>query len=214
MNRRIAGGLLLVAAIITSATALCVPGRPFTRASDRTYRSSQTTAAGNLMWDIVDCETGQKIGEGNKTLFLRDIAIIKRQDADGYVFYNKRIDLEQGFYLELFVTPKKSQSDVDGFGFVAGRARERTFSWEWFNIDGKSHATKLQEQGSLEISVKEINGCWEVVTTTFLSDISFRIDLENYGRSRNSELRWRVNIRQGSAIFWPSLVGEKVLSNG
>jgi|GEM_PF-1035257 len=216
MKRQLATRLVVVAVAVLGAAGSCASSKAFFFVgSDKTYRTTEQKVVGKLEWDIVDCANGRTIAHGNKTVELRDITIVEHRDENGELsFYDKRINLEQAFYIEMSEFPEQAESDVDGFGMVAGRDGERTFCWEWFNVDGKSHATKLQETGAVEISVKAIDSRWEVVSTKFLSDVSFRIQLEDVKGSLAERLRWRVNIRKGSEVKWPSLVGDKVISNG
>mgnify|MGYP000870973714 CR=1 FL=1 len=106
--------------------------------------------------------------------------------------------------------PEKSKSAVVGFGLTVDRKDIATFCWEWFDLDGPEHATKLQEQGELRIRTAQIGQVWEVVNTEFLSDASFRV--ARFGIDDPvSKPKWRVVIEKGSVIQWPSVLDGKII---
>ena len=138
-------------------------------------------------------------------------------EEEGLPHFVKRIKLGDVFWFGLAETP---ESKV-GFGMIAGRTDAPTFSWEWFNVEANGVAEKLQEVGRLSLKIKETANFEEIVYTHFETDISLRLtpstcDAPNAEGEKIDRRRhpWRINIKRGAEIFWPSLVKGKVVSNG
>lgn len=210
-NRAIRTVLVLATAAVAAISCSCIGNVALLYAPDKTYRSAETTPTGKIDWDIIECSTGKSIGHGSKTLVLNDIVIVEHLESS--TFYDKRIDLEQGFYVAMSEFPENVESDVGGFGMVAEREGHDTFCWEWFEVDSRTHATKLQESGALEITTRQVGSRWEIGSTKFLTNVSFRLHPDGVESVLSNKPKWRVNILKGSEIMWPSLVGGKVMAN-
>ncbi len=89
-----------------------------------------------------------------------------------------------------------------GFGMAAEHETTPVFSWEWFTVDGREHATKLREGGELRIEVARGQAGWEVAYTEFLTDVSLR--MRDPKAVQDSVPWWRVRIARGSHVTWPS----------
>ena len=75
---------------------------------------------------------------------------------------------------------------------------KQTWRLEWFNVQDRKHAVKLQEGGELVIDLK-VNGDWEITKTEFTSDVSLRI-IRMGVDPPGSPLYWRINISKGSSL--------------
>jgi hypothetical protein len=137
-------------------------------------------------------------------VLARDVVINQITRRDGDVSFDKRITIDQGFYIEMAEFPKSSRGEISGFGLTA-RRDERGFSWEWFDVDGDAHAVKLQESGELAITPVAVASRWEIGQTKVLKEISLRIyDGGTLAVWRNAP-RCRIKLRAGSEVNWPSV---------
>jgi hypothetical protein len=117
--------------------------------------------------------------------------------------------LEAPFSFALSVTPKWDPSR--GFGLVALKSDdEELFSWDWFHVDRRGHAVKLQESGERSFSTGRTDSGIDIIRTEFLTDVSLRLAKL---KELPCNLRWRIRILAGSVIYWPSLVHHVVLPN-
>ena len=113
----------------------------------------------------------------------------------------KRLRLDGGYWLVLQQHP--SPTLPLGMALQAERDGEETFCWEWFDTDSTgATAAKLQETGALTLELApDANGNHEVVTTTFATDVSLR--LQTAGDRDRFRPRSRVRILAGSVVRWP-----------
>jgi hypothetical protein len=163
---------------------------------------------GTISWVIHNAKTKQVLDKGTRQLRGQDIEVFDVSDSDGR-FFRKRIRLNGTFDLAMVEMPEATKNEHSGFGMVARRTDQGTFSWEWFVIDDDNHATKLQEQGKLRIRLAETANGWEVLETEFLTDVSLRIERMDFIPLPDPE--WRVTIREGSVIRWPSIRDGRVV---
>jgi hypothetical protein len=94
-----------------------------------------------------------------------------------------------------------------GFGLSARRIEANSFSWEWFNVEDRALAHKLQEKGELEISMSPATGGYQVIRTEFLTLVSCRVVRFGLGMLPKIIFRrpdWRLNILRGSVLNWPT----------
>ena len=113
----------------------------------------------------------------------------------------KRLRLGGGYWLVLQQHPGPTLPL--GMALQAERDGEDTFCWEWFDTDNTgTTAAKLQETGALTLELApDANGSHEVVTTTFVTDVSLRLQADS-DRDRFTP-RYRVRILAGSVVHWP-----------
>jgi len=214
---RRSGRVFVMLIILTVLTGVACQGKiPSSEKEGDSKRSKRSQAIGMLEWEIREVATGELLDSGKKTVELKDIKITEMIGEDGRIFFPKRVFLGKGFYFEMFESPQRSRSEVTGFGLTVEHESIHTFSWEWFNIGWPwfniGWAIKLQEFGVLAIAVKQIDSRWEVTRTRFLTDISLRVDLFGSELPKDNP-KWRVTIRKGSYMTWPSLVGKAVVPN-
>ena len=178
----------------------------------------------HVAWEITETSTGEVVHAGQRDLRLTDVEVRvtpararpgldrlrlgPRQVAADLVGWlltggrtTKRVQLGAGFWLVLQEKPGRERPK--GVGLQAERDGERTFCWEWFQVDeGGATATKLQETGELGLEwATNRHGHQEVVTTSFGSDVSLRMQPGDGGL--RTVVRWRVRVLAGSVIHWP-----------
>ncbi len=195
--------------VLSIGTSACNP-LSMIPADERTFRSESGDVIGHLDWEIIDCEHGETISTGSRPILARDITIVRQLYRDGSTTFDKRIDVDQGFYVALAEFPEASADDVSGFGLMSGRG-DGDFSWEWFDVDDVSHARKLQESGELRISHVRVGTRWELGQTEFETDVSLRVFDDGSGISQYRP-RWRIRVRKGSHIQWPSVTDDMVVA--
>lgn len=130
-------------------------------------------------------------------------------------WYQKCIQLSDRYHVGYSEHPRPNNR---GFGLHAGlgpittEGCHRTFSWDWFTIAGPGEAQKLQESGLIRFESAETPCGPEIGQMRFESDVSLRIfEPPNI---RVTEPKWRVNLRAGTEIRWPSLIDGVVVANG
>ena len=201
-------GARCLAAILILAILGCGSSRP------EVYMATTNGQAviGKLAWEVTEPLTGQTLSSGDREIFLQEVQI-ETLSADGRTIMTKKIPLGGHFYMAMAEAPSKDRSEkMAGFGLTAGRDDERAFSWEWFVPDSETHAVKLQETGELVITTAQVGSKWEVVRTEFLTDTSLRVMRMTEGAAP-FQATWRIAIRKGSSITWPSLVNGVVVAN-
>ncbi|HEY3783327.1 MAG TPA: hypothetical protein VGL56_19780 [Fimbriimonadaceae bacterium] len=99
-----------------------------------------------------------------------------------------------------------------GFGFSAGRIGHKDFAWDWFNVVAPDKASKLQESGSISFKMARTQCGLEILYMHFESDVSLRVHA--IGQANPESILFRLNILEGSEIYWPSLIEGKLQSNG
>lgn len=159
---------------------------------------------GFVSWTILETQTQQVIGDGNRMIRARDYKIVETYGR-GKSFFSKSIELEKDFVLHISEHPEPAEERHKGFGLVVGRRGLRTFCWEWFVQSDEGRATKLQETGELEIRDARSPSGWEITETTFLTDADMRV--YEFGQSVEAEPRWRVTIHKDSTLHWPLSTG-------
>lgn len=213
---RRSGRISVILIILTVLTGVACQGEiPSSEKRGTPSVLKRPQAIGMLEWEIREVATGEVLDNGKKTVELKHIKITEKMSKDGRIFFPKQVFLGKGFYFEMAEFPQRIRSEVTGFGLAVMHESIHTFSWEWFNIGlpwfDIGWATKLQESGVLAIAVKRIDSRWEVTRTRFLTDISFRVHL--FESFDHDNPKWRVIIRKGSYVTWPSLVGKAVVPN-
>jgi hypothetical protein len=193
---------------------------------DKTYRSQSNEVLGEVEWYLEDCETKEILESGKRAITADEVLIhwqwqnpthwllkiFKALFVSRYGMYRKQVQLGDKSILEMCEFPKKRRAAIRGFGMSA--KTENTcgeFCWEWFEIKSSTEAKKLQETGELTIRFEEVKSRWEVVHTDFLSDISFRISPCTTEKPKPENPKWRLNIRQGSYLNWPSVSDGQVI---
>lgn len=189
---------------------LCACSRPSLPATEQlteqlTLRSDSAEIVGDLRWEILDCESGAVLSRATRQVLARDVVIIQTTDKSGEVSFDKRIELEKGFYIEMAEFPEEARDELDGFAIVAGRRGVETFSWEWFDIKGDSRAPKRQEGGELVYALVSVDSRWEVARTEVTSDVSLRIDKMGVLSGWRTDPAWRIRLEKGSYVNWPSV---------
>ena len=178
---------------------------------ERTFRSESSQAIGELTWEILECKTGTILARSTRTVLARDVAITRMRDAAGGVSFDKRIDLESGFYIVLVDYPEMSPSDLKGFALNADRDGVAAFSWDWFRVEHGSRAVKIRESGELEFSQVAVGPRWEISRTEVTSPVSLRVRLFDSSGGLRDEPEWRVQLGKGSYVTWPSIVDDLVI---
>jgi hypothetical protein len=147
---------------------------------------------GKIKWEIRDGWDVAALSTGEKTLFAKDVQIMKHRI--------KMFDLDKTYYFRYEET-MASDRVGNGFGFRCGRNDQKTFSWEWFTIDRIGHAKKLQETGELLFKTTKSSKGSEISRMEFPTDISYRIIREGEWNPFNTT--WRIKVLKGSFIDWP-----------
>jgi len=190
---------------------------------------------GALDWEITEIATGRTIGEDLTIVRVRDVsfrrtpsgqeireevrerlkdyptrlklvelmfcALWRRQDPH----VSKSVKLMDGFDFALNSSLASDSSQLTGFGLTSPHSDWQLFSFEWFELVGTSHATKLQETGELGVRLEKTGSTWEVIHTVFETDVSLRlIPLFSFPILRP---KYRIKIRKGSFVNWPSYKG-------
>jgi len=125
------------------------------------------------------------------------------------VMYKKTFLLPNDTSISLGEDPKE---EPRGFGLCADRTDIDTFSWEWFNVKSTGQAEKLHETGTISFETAKTPCGVEITHMIFETDVSLRIKRSDAGVGAKPE--WRINVLQGSEIYWPSLVDGTVTPNG
>ncbi len=165
-----------------------------------------TEEIGSLDWTVCDGKTAEVLDQGHTTVRLCDVmieVIESKEDRQA----SKLVRLTKDFYFGV-VTSLSATPEIVGFAIQAGRNETDTFCWEWFNLTDSAHATKLQEEGELGIEIRNPGEDWQVVRTDFLTDVSLRVKI--FGEPVGSPPAWRVLVRKGASIRWPSVVQGQV----
>lgn len=180
-------------------------------AEQLTLRSHSAEIVGDLRWEILDCESGALLSRATRQVLASDVVIIQTTDKSGEVTFDKRVDLENGFYIEMAEFPEEARDELDGFGIIAGRHGVETFSWEWFDIESESRAPKRQEGGEMAYTLVSVDSRWEVGRTEVASDVSLRIDKRGMLGGWRKDPAWRIRLAKGSYMNWPSVSNSEVL---
>lgn len=175
---------------------------------------------GHIEWEIVEGATGQVVHRGRRDVKVTEIEVTINPPAPfprlgpnvlamatglvGWLVTRggprtaKRLRLGAGFWLVLPEQPRLERPL--GVALQASRDGERTFCWEWFDLDeGGATASKLQETGSLQLQwTRNRQGHQELTQTTFLTDVSLRLSDDDPRHPT-----WRVRVLAGSVVGWP-----------
>lgn len=173
-----------------------------------TYKPDRnaTDLLGTLKWRIFDVELGRIVAEGTKHVVLGEVTITTIIGPNTN-FASKSVRMTDDFNLSLS-TSRSGNATIGGFALKGERADQQMFSWDWFDVDGPRHATKIQETGELRFAITRSGSLWEIVETEFLSDASVRI--AKFGENPVENISWRIEVEQGSHILWPCVVGDSV----
>lgn len=216
MNERLPAHFLrafLLSGLVAFETALpqlseCQPGL--------STAPGQNPVIGMLDYEIVQTSPYTSLRSGRMTVRLMDVQIKSSIASDGSQVFHKLIPLGPSLSLEQpeFSTTRKAER---GFGLSVERTDMKTVCWEWFSVDGPTHAKKLQETGELGFRVAKVGGIWQKVRTDFLTDISMRLwrdagTPDGFPKEKVPPV-WRVKIRKGSYIKWPCLVNGRIVLN-
>ena len=188
--------------------------------------SPSSPSSGWISWEATRTATGEILARGERDIRPTDFEIMitaarpaprlsrlrlgVRQVAGDLLSWvvrrgrarsTKRLRLDGRYWLVLQQHPGPTLPL--GMALQATREGEDTFCWEWFDTDSTgTTATKLQEPGTLTLALSpDSHGSHEVVTTTFATDVSLRLQAHD-DRGRDSP-RYRVRIRAGSVVHWP-----------
>lgn len=189
-----AAGLAILMAM--SGCAVNSPGK-------RVIRSDSQQRVGVLKFQIVECASGAIVYQGTREVLARDVAIKQTRGLFGEICFDKRIDLDQTFYIELDDCAAKTREDIDGFSLSPGRIGERS-SWEWFEADRESRAVKLQESGELTFIPVTLGSTWEVGRIEVKKEVSLRVFGWDPTAVMRNDPSWRIQLKEGSYIEWPS----------
>jgi hypothetical protein len=181
--------------------------------NEQTFRSDSAEVVGQLGWDIVDCEHGITVSAGSRPLLVRDVVIARETSGDGSETFDKRIDLDQSFYVTLAEFPEQTADDVGGFALMSGRGAGNS-SWEWFDLESATHARKRQETGELTVAYVPVGPRWELGRTLFDTDVSLRVYDGGIIDVARNKPRWRIRIQKNSYIEWPSVLDGVIVVNG
>lgn len=183
---------------------------------------SASVRAGRVEWEIVEVPTGQVVDRGHREVKVTEVETTvtppvpfprlgsgPREVAAGLFGWLltrgaartvKRLRLGADFWLVLPERPGPRRPP--GIALQGRRDGERTFCWEWFELDDSgATATKLQETGTLQLQwTRNRHGQQELTQVTFLSDVSLRLTGDD------SDIRhptWRVRVLSGSVMALP-----------
>jgi hypothetical protein len=171
---------------------------------------SATEVLGEIDWELSDGKTGEVMRNGRKAAVLAEVTLELLEAPDGRqatIHFPLTEHFRFGIASSISVT-----ANISGFALQAMRDDEKTFCWDWFNVDSLTHATKIQESGELAIVIAGEAAQWQIVRTEFRTDVSIRVARFGEGNDPRKP-EWRVLIRKGSVVNWPRLVdGQLVLS--
>jgi hypothetical protein len=169
------------------------------------------TVIGELDWVIISAITKETLDAGYTNVLLKDVEIEFTDSPMIRKLTRKRFLLTDEFALSV-CSRLQENPDFSGFALTGEKINVRTFSWDWFDIDSPTHATKRQERGELGLVIANPSKEWEVIKIEFLTDVSVRI--KKFGEdAEDKTVDWRINIRRGSHITLPSVIDGKVVSN-
>jgi hypothetical protein len=201
-SRGVALGTLL------AASSCALPDLPI---NEQTFRSDSDQVVGQLQWAIVECDTGSVLARGNRKILAAEVSIQQFTYRDGHVSFEKRVDLNEGFYFQMVEHPVRHPRELVGFGLTAGRDESDCFSWEWFNVKNEVRALKLQEGGELAIRMVPVEARWEVARTEVTSALSLRIQDGSITNALGNAPIWRIRLETGSYINWPTVGRDNVI---
>ena len=183
------------------------------QSESRTFRSESPQEIGALTYEILESKSGNVLSRATRTILARDVSITRVRDAAGGVTFDKRIDLDNGFFIVLVEYPKDSPTDLKGFALNADREGIYTHCWEWFTVENGTRALKIQESGELAYSQLAVGSRWEIGHTEITSSVSLRVYLVDFPGGAPDEPEWRIQLGKGSHITWPSVVDDLVALN-
>lgn len=184
----------------------------FFPANQTVFKSESTRVIGQLNWNIVECDTGSILAQGNNPITAKDITIIEVTNSKG-TWYSKQITLERGFFLDIIQGPQNNENGMTGIGLSGGYENEPVFSFEWFDVIEAGHAIKRQESGCLEFTTARVSSRIEIARTEFSSDVSLRLQRKNFSSLFRSKRDWRINILAHSYVIWPSVLDGSVITH-
>lgn len=156
---------------------------------------------GRIDWQIVERATGKLLDRGRTELRAGDIKVEEVKARDGENFFDKQIPLNADFSIGVADFPQATWAAHGGFGLFGDYSKADTFSWDWFDLDSPTHATKLQEGGELAVSGIEVDSKWQIGRIEFLTDTVIRIQLSDGDADREPD--WLITIGRGSFVNWP-----------
>jgi hypothetical protein len=155
---------------------------------------------GKIKWTVYETAAFRPLSSGEKELHASDVVITPRGTG-----YEKNIGLGNHFNFGLSESCDRHRT---GFGLTGDRTDQKTFSWDWFDVDRPGHAKKLQESGELSFDTKKTSKGTEINRMEFLTDISIRVSRRTDSNPLNPA--WRIKISKGSVVCWPIVVNGKV----
>jgi hypothetical protein len=168
-------------------------------------RSDSQQRIGVLILQIVDGDSGAVLSQSTRQVLARDVSVREKKGLLGSRCFSKRIELDQGFYVQLFDCGAATREEIDGFGFTPGRSGHN-FSWEWFDVTSNNHAVKRQESGELTFMPVWTGSTWELGRIEVKKEISLRVfGLNPVSTFRNAP-SWRIQVKEGSYVEWPSAI--------
>ena len=188
---------------VSVAILILVSGCSSGMRGNRVIRSDSQQRVGILTLQIVDCASGTIQYQGTREVLARDVAITQRRNLDGSVCFDKRIDLDQDFYIQMAECAAPTREEIAGFSLSPGRGGHQA-NWEWFDTDRNYHAVKRQEAGELTFIPVALGSTWEVGRIEVKKELSLRVFGWNPLALTRNAPRWRIQVKEGSYVEWPS----------
>jgi hypothetical protein len=170
---------------------------------NRVIRSASQQRVGILTLQIVECASGVILYQGTREVLARDVAITQRKGLDGSVCFDKRINLDQSFYIQMAECAATTREEIGGFSLSPGRDGHQP-SWEWFDTNPDYHAVKRQEAGELTFIPVQSGSPWEVGRIDVKKEVSLRVFGWDPSALLRNAPRWRIQVKEGSYVEWPS----------
>ena len=171
---------------------------------------------GSVTWFVTNCETGE-VSEPIESIPMLSEVRIELGDSD-LVGATQVKSIRLSDQYKLVLHDSQTQSVRQGFALnVKDQLSPMNFGWEWFLVDSPEHATKLQETGELELTLRDPKELVEVIGCKFLTDVSLRFSSEEYSMNRPMDplkSEFRLTIKAGSYVRWPVLVDGVIRMHG
>jgi hypothetical protein len=168
---------------------------------------------GSIEWEILDEQTGTVVASGDGPVHLKDVSFVFVPTNRGGGMTQKIIALSKDFSVEIIETYPAGASDIAGFtmeGQQTGSLDNKPMG-VWFDItDGQHAVSRPLKDTSLAIEHHKLNGVSDITKTEFTTDLSLSI---KNGSGPAAPAKWRILIRKGSTITWPSFVNGSVTPN-
>ncbi|HKE49577.1 MAG TPA: hypothetical protein VKB52_16035 [Rhodanobacteraceae bacterium] len=168
---------LVIATILVAASHVCGAG-----------------CIGYVITDQSDPAHPREIARGTKIYSPSDLQVDARGTGKSD-FFSKSLELARGFRIGASVT---REPVIDGFG-LWGTLDDGSFSWEWFDRSQGSVFKKLQENGRVSVTFRDVRGLQEPASITFESDVSLRINETN----QVGKVTYRILVKKDSVLEFP-----------